>query len=704
MLHPESARVARRLAAVIACAAVTARAAGIDDRVIELKEIIVTAPSADGTLRTTPHGVTAITASDIARSTATGVGDLLSREANLNLQSYFGGDRRTSIDIRGMGATAASNVLVLVDGERLNEADLSGADLSTVPLAQIRRIEIVRGGGAVRYGNGAVGGVVNILTRRAAPGPASLELQSTTGSYDTWDRRVAVSGGAGIVSAAVQASDRGTDGYRRNGGVRAQDFAAELRLTPERATGLVDLHLRAATHDDESGLPGPVDAAAFAAGNAARRGTLAPYDRSRTNDRRVGAGATLEFGAAGRLELRASYRDRSNPYLIGLGSTLPADTTRFESAIESRRRDLEARYEWEPTSTVSVAGGVMHQRADYLRRENGFTEIGSSTRRSGDVDNFAQYATAAWRVSPAWTINTGVRNDRFATQQADTRFTRDDCTTVFDTVLVDIGGGIFVPVSVPRQTGCTDAFRTQSSRGATWHNRAVELGLVWQPREHLTAFGSLTHHFRNPNVDELMVASTDLRPQRGRTLEAGLRQSWGEAVEAGITVFHMGVDDEIQYGLSPTTGLVVNRNLDRPTRRLGGEAELRWRATPSLTFRANAGYVSPRVVGAGFDVPLVPRVTANASVDWAVQPWLRAAFAMRHAGVRPDGNEDGTGRFPALAAYTVFDAALHFQRDKLRVTVGVNNLFDKVYSPLAFSATYYPMPDRNLYVALRWRL
>ena len=704
MNHSFRIPVARLLSCALACVAAMTHAAGSDERVIELKEIIVTAPSADGTLRTTPHGVTAITAADIARSTATAVGDLLSREANLNLQSYFGGDRRTSIDIRGMGATAASNVLVLVDGERVNEPDLSGADLSTVPLAQIRRIEIVRGGGAVRYGNGAVGGIVNILTRRAAPGPASVELHAFAGSYDTWDRRFSASGGRGIVSASVQASDRGTDGFRRNGGVRAHDIAAEVRLTPDRVTGLVDAHLRAAVHDDESGLPGPVDAAAFAGGNGARRGTLAPLDRSRTNDRRIGAGTTLEFGAAGRLELRAGFRDRSSPYLIGLGSTLPSDTTRFEAAIESRRRDLEARYEWEPLPTISLAAGVMHQSADYLRRENGFTTVGSSTRRTGDVDNFAQYATASWRANDAWTLNAGVRNDRFTTQQSDARYTRDGCTTVFDTVMVDIGGGVFVPVSVPRQTGCTDAFRMQSSRGGTWRNRALELGIVWQPREQFAAFASVTRHFRNPNIDELMAASTDLRPQRGRTVEAGVRGAWSESLELGLTVFHMAVDDEIQYGLSPVTGLAVNRNLDRATRRLGGETELRWRATSSLTLRANAGYVSARIVGDGHDVPLVPRITANASADWAVRDGVRASMSVRHAGTRADGNEDGTGRFAALSAYTVFDAAVHFERDALRVSVGVNNLFDKVYSPLGFSATYYPMPDRNLWVALRWRL
>ncbi len=143
------------------------------DPVIEADQVLVTAPSASGTLRAAPHGVTIITPEDIERSGATTVGMLLSQEANLNLQS-FGGDRNAAIDIRGMGETAVSNVLVLVDGVRLNESDLTGADLSSVPLAQIERIEILRGGGAVRYGNGAVGGVINIITRRPVPGPPTL--------------------------------------------------------------------------------------------------------------------------------------------------------------------------------------------------------------------------------------------------------------------------------------------------------------------------------------------------------------------------------------------------------------------------------------------------------------------------------------------------------------------------------------------------
>ena len=88
----------RGLLAVLPVLPVLARAG---DAVIEADEVLVTAPSASGTLRAAPHSVTIITPEDIARAGVTTIGALLSQEANLNLQSYFGGDRQATIDIRG---------------------------------------------------------------------------------------------------------------------------------------------------------------------------------------------------------------------------------------------------------------------------------------------------------------------------------------------------------------------------------------------------------------------------------------------------------------------------------------------------------------------------------------------------------------------------------------------------------------------------
>ena len=228
--------------------------------------------------------------------------------------------------------------------------------------------------------------------------------------------------------------------------------------------------------------------------------------------------------------------------------------------------------------------------------------------------------------------------------------------------------------------------------------------MTWQPSAAFTAFTSVTQHFRNPNVDELLLADKHLGPQTGRTLEAGIRAIPNEHVELGVTAFRMDVDDEIYFLGSANTSGGVNRNYERPTHRTGAEAELRWRLSGATSLRANAAYVLPRFGGVDADIPLVPRFTASASVEHVWREWVRGSVSVRHVGRRFDGNDFTNDRFPALQSYAVCDAALRFERDGVQVSFGVSNLFNEVYSTVAFSGTYYPMPARTFYVALRWRL
>ena len=75
------------------------------------------------------------------------------------------------MDRSGFGETAALNTLVLVDGWRLNNPDLSGADWKLIPLDRVARIEIVRGSrGSVLYGDNATDSVINIITKQGADG------------------------------------------------------------------------------------------------------------------------------------------------------------------------------------------------------------------------------------------------------------------------------------------------------------------------------------------------------------------------------------------------------------------------------------------------------------------------------------------------------------------------------------------------------
>lgn len=123
----------------------------------------------------TGASTTVLTAQDIERSPARTVQEVLATIPGVQIRSLYGGvnGAGTSVDLRGFGAFATANTLVLVNGRRLNDLDLAGVDLSTIPRESIERIEVTRGNsGAVLYGDNAVGGVVNIITKTALAKPS----------------------------------------------------------------------------------------------------------------------------------------------------------------------------------------------------------------------------------------------------------------------------------------------------------------------------------------------------------------------------------------------------------------------------------------------------------------------------------------------------------------------------------------------------
>src|SRR4249919_1269162 len=157
------------LAAGLSCSAV---AAGDP----ELGPVVVTADRAPVPADKTLAAVTVLTREDIERSQAPDVLTLLARQAGIDVARTGGPGQASTLFLRGGNS---GHALVLVDGVRVNPATQGAPDFAHLPLAQIERIEIVRGPRAALWGSDAIGGVIQVFTRD----PSQAFFNAQAGSY-----------------------------------------------------------------------------------------------------------------------------------------------------------------------------------------------------------------------------------------------------------------------------------------------------------------------------------------------------------------------------------------------------------------------------------------------------------------------------------------------------------------------------------------
>lgn len=190
------------LALAAACSALAAeapdeqkdKARRKEKKAIRLGEVVVTATRREIPVEEAPASVTVIERDEIQSSPAEKVDDILRNVPGMVVESHHGLDTppRRSVSLRGVGPEQA-RTLILVDGIPINNMNNGWVEWSRIPKDDIERIEIVRGPASSLYGSNALGGVINIITRRPVK-PSRTVLRFTYGSWDTWTTTVTQSG------------------------------------------------------------------------------------------------------------------------------------------------------------------------------------------------------------------------------------------------------------------------------------------------------------------------------------------------------------------------------------------------------------------------------------------------------------------------------------------------------------------------------
>ncbi len=672
-------------------------------QVVALPELLVTTSRLGGGIAGTSTSV--ITAEDIERSPGRTVQDLLAREPGVQTQSFFGGvnGARTSVDLRGFGATATSNTLFLINGRRITDLDLVGFDLASLPRESIERIEIIRGNsGAVLYGDGAVGGVVNIVTKTGVALAPKSRIEGAFGSFNHREGSASASGSHGPWSANVYGTAINSDGYRDNNAYRQRSAVGDFRYTGAEGSVFVNL----SADSQHIGLPGArrvQPSIGLDQLRTDRRGATTPFDYADKEGLNATAGFTRVLVPGVELIVDGGVRHKTEQAAFH-GSFANVSSADPKQAIDTRMTTVSLTPRLAVKSgfagmTWNGIGGIDYFRAAYNSDRPQF--FGAPPIHRFDL---AQSSAAAyWQQSVAVLPSTDLS---FGARVQNTRISARD---VFDAN---------APGAVPVQ--CFFGFCFGDLAGVPLDksetNRAYHAGIEHRINAHLAVFARAAQSFRVPNVDERVGMVTafnaepttfDLRTQKSRDVEGGVRVNVA-GVNVQWSIYDMRLTDEIHFRFGPNF-VANNVNLD-PTRRYGHETIASYRPNDTVQFKGGLAYtraVFREGLFAGNDVPLVSRWTASAGVSWNVwQKWLVLDTVVRYVGGRRMDN-DQTNMQPLIPAHTLVDVRIGGEYDRFSWSFAVQNLFDTDYfdyaiaSPFPYGAgsqlnTYnaYPQPGR----------
>ena len=634
-----------------------------------MDEVVVTGTRSEEKVERIPANVTVIDQEDIKNTNAKDVPDLLRAREGIVVRDLLSNGKSAQVDLRGFGEAAPYNNLVLVDGRRVNEIDLSGVDWTQIPLDQIERIEIVRGTGTVLYGDNAVGGVINIITKTPSDRFA-LSAGANAGSYSLNKENVSVSGAQGPLAASFYGSYESTQGYRENNDYRAKDVGGKIVYD---AASFLSLNLAGSYHTDDYGLPGPLTKDQLSVN---RRASLDPLDMAETEDGYLKLGSDLFIGSYGNLVTDLSYRNRDSksdfpdplyPYVIDSQIRTYGFTPRYvhKSDLMGHRNTL-------------VTGIDLYWIDQDLKTYSGF--LSSSTTLTGlaDIsrDSYGLYVNDDFSVLEDLLLTLGLRREK----------------AEYDLHQIDLSAFPLAPLDETVEES----------------ENAYTAGLTWLYSGKSALFGRYNRSFRFPLTDELVLfdyvagrirVNPDLKPQTGDHYEVGVRHFFTPNLQANITLYRAEITDEIFFNKATFT----NENYDH-TRHQGVEVGASTDLFEKVTLFGNYTYEKATFRDGPFDgkdIPAVPRNKFNLGFRiHDVIPNLVFSADYLYVG-ESFLISDQANRFEKLESYYTVNLRLSYAWKWLTVFAGVNNVTDQKYSEYGliggFNSIpyYYPAPERN---------
>ena len=603
------------------------------DTVQTLEPVVITGTRTEHRVSDSPVDVQLITDTDIRRSGARDVAELLEREGGVYVSRQAG--RGTRIEMQGL---ASEHVLILINGQRVIGRINGAIDLTRLRVAQIQRIEIVKGPSSALYGSDALGGVINIITREPETG--------------------------GV--ASVRIDDRHQGDLFAFGGWRGEQLGTTITAGYSRLR-TYDLDADSAGEDGVDGV------SRYASG-------------------------TLDWQATERasLGLYGAYSLDDTQRLDGGTGGSRYDTIK---RIEEARLQLTPRLRLGGHTDLRVDLGYQRYFDQYLQiQQNGDDHTDEQTldqigQLGLQIDHLSGRHLITVGLEHQIETLEADRLEGDGERDRQALFLQDDLA-LFDGVLTLVPGlrydrdSLFGDQWSPKLAARLDITQHWLLRLGYGHGyRAPD-------------FKQLLLRFENTAVGYRVDGNPDLLPERSRGLNIGSTWLPSPSTSLALTAYHNRVDDLIELVLvepGPPT-IYSYRNVAR-ARLTGADVQAQWRPWPSLQVRAGYGYLHSEDRDTGESLSGRPRHRANLALYLDRHRYalgLRGAWTgTRRFQVDVDSGGPPTAAGTA-AAYTLLDARVEWRTwAPLHLATGIKNLFDEGDS------RFLPIPPRTVYLELR---
>ena len=625
----------------------------------EIPAVVVSAARTEQSTLTTPASISVISREQIEASGARHINEVLRGQGGVQINDLYGDGSRATVDMRGFGDTAGSNTLILVDGRRLNNPDIATPDLNSIALEDVERIEIVQGSAGVLFGDQAVGGVINVITRK--PGALRHSLKLSAGSYNTLQlhamtSQVLDSG----VNYLLSLDARESDNYRDHN--EASYLNGFGKLGYEYETGSVFGELQYI--NDELNTPGTL----FADEVSADRRQVSPvyaddFSNAKTAIARVGLVQQLSDNWS--LEAELTGRDTNGEFRL-----TSIDGTQDRQVVELTPRFIGF--------VPAMNNTMLTLGADAVDSEYKLT-----TSFGDQVNDQLQSSVYAQAVIPATEVLDVTLGVRYAEVEND---------------LQDTGAFATYPAGIQIDDDVT----------------VGTFGLAIKATESWRVLFRADQNYRFAKVDEYLqpVDQVILKTQEGLSVETGVEWA-SDSDTAKLLVYQLDLDDEIAY--DPNAGVFgANINLDK-TRRKGIITSGHWQQTKKLGYSASYTYTDAEVLSgplAGKDIPLVARHSVQLGSDYQLTDKWQLYGELFAISDRVFGGDfdNVLGRLPG---YGVINIKAGYDYRDFNIMARINNLLNKEYAdvgqlgfdPNTFAATeaFFTSPEINFMLTAAWQ-